>query len=69
MRRNLCSFDTVTETATTGLQGSRRGGESTGLPPMWPGSITRLSVICWFSTLYRAVFLRFSPLLQNQYLI
>ena len=51
-------------------------GESTRLPPMWPGfKFWRQrhmlgSVCCWFSPLLREVFLqvlRFSPLLKNHY--
>ena len=51
-------------------------GESTCLPPMWPGFKSRHRtpyvgwVCCWFSPLLRQVFLRvlrFSPLLKNQH--
>ena len=60
----------------THVKGWRRG-ESTRLPPMWPGfnyqSRRRtVSWICGVSTLHRDVFLRvlrFSPLLENQHLI
>ena len=46
-----------------------RGGESTRLPPMWPGIDSQIrrhiwGWVCWFSTLHREVFLRvlrFSP--------
>ena len=46
----------------TGVQGWR-SGESTHLPPMWPGfdsQIRRVGWVCWLSTLHRAVFSGYS---------
>ena len=47
---------------TTGVQGWR-SGESTHLPPMWPGfdsEIRRVGWVCWLSTLLREVFSGYS---------
>ena len=52
-----------------------RSGESTCLPPMWPGSNPGINAICAFSLLLVLSFaprgffcvLRFSPLHQNQH--
>ena len=54
-----------------------RSGESSGLPPMWPGfdfqnCTSYADWVCRFSTLLREVFARvlgFSPLTKNQHLI